>query len=617
MAWLSPLNRPTRALFAALGLLVLAGCSGKKSETSGSGSTAGTITVTAKVTYTRIPLATDAAGVPTGLDGNAANRKTLPARGVLVVLWEGKDETAPDGTKSRVWLNVQSNGADDTGTVVFKDVSKDADHFLEVASATSSLGTPIRVVGDPAGINSSLSISDRVIYSLRKGLDGTAPAGNPLPATRATSDVTVTFDVGLDDKWWLGVPSYSQLANATLESAGTGSRVLAILDTAYGFSASGLGTASPGEALDLHYRRGISEARGTFIEYDRSRYPLALTSDPQLGTRIHYFGSIKGGSSNDDAFDEGVLLPLFARNNLWFNGGYNAYPTGKALPDMLPELALIEAMPYVMAASILKSPYLADTTAASSINTDVRALGDMANGATSGPALAGLAWETVLKANSLPSPGTATDWAKINPLATLRFFTITSPADATDRPNVFLQLAHLKDPKSASEPVDLAAIFPDSVITPLAASFHIPWPRPTSGAGATSVTDWGADPNSNAGAFPSFGFSMAKAVLVDGAFPNTSSAEAFYARFTLSKDTAYQLKLSSLSAPLPAGARLEVRVPTNGVPYVFTSQSDPGYRVVLRGNKDTPLVYLLLVRLVSPDTQVPDFSATLSLEAQP
>lgn len=617
MAWLSPLNRPTRALFAALGLLVLAGCSGKKSETSGSGSTAGTITVTAKVTYTRIPLATDAAGVPIGLDGNAANRKTLPARGVQVVLWEGKDETAPDGTKSRVWLNVQSNGADATGTVVFKDVPKDADHFVEVASSIPILGSAIRIIGDPDGINSGLSINDRVIYSLRKGLDGTAPAGNPLPATRATSDATVTFDVGLDDKWWLGVPSYNQLANATLEPTGTGSRVLAILDTAYGFSISGLGTPSPGEPLDLHYRRGISEARGSFVEFDRSRYPLALTFDPQNGATVHYFGSIRGGSSNDDAFDEGVLLPLFARNSLWVGGVYNSYPTGKVLPDMFPELALIEAMPYVMAASILKSPYLADTTAASSINTDVRALGDMANGATSGPALAGLAWEIVLKANSLPSPGTVTDWAKINPVAAQRFFGITSPADATDRPNVFLQLARLKEGKSSSEAVDLAAIFPDSVITPLAASFHIPWPRPTSGDGATTVTDWGADPNSNAGGLPSFGFSMARATLVDGAFPNTSSKEAFYARFTLSKDTAYLLRLSSLSSPLPPGARIEVRVPTNSLPYVFTSQSDPGYRVVLRGNKDTPQIYLLLVRLVSPDTQVPDFSATLSLEAQP
>ncbi|MFN8011851.1 MAG: hypothetical protein U0P81_10665 [Holophagaceae bacterium] len=617
MAWLFPLNRPTRALLAALGLAVLAGCSGKKSDNSGSGSTAGTITVTAKVTYTRIPLATDAAGVPTGLDPSVANRKTLPARGIQVVLWEGKDETAPDGTKSRVWLAVQSFGADETGTVAFKGVTKDADHFVEVVSSLPVLGNAIRIIGDPAGINSNLSISDRVVYSLRKGLDGSAPAGNPTPATRAPSDATVTFDVGLDDKWWLGVPSSSQLANASLEPTGTGSRVLAILDTAYGFSASGLGTPSPGRTLDLHYRRGVSEARGSFVEYDRSRYPLALTADPQGGTSIHYFGSIKGGSSNDDAFDEGVLLPLFARNSLWGAGAYNAFPIGKTLPDLLPEMAILEAMPYVMAASILKSPYLADTTAASTLNTDVRALGTTASGATSGPALAGLAWEIVLKANSLPSPGTATDWAKINPQATARYFTITTPGDATDRPNVFLQLARLKDLKSASEPVDLAAIFPDSVLTPLAATFNIPWPRPTSGAGAATVTDWGADPNSNAGALAPFGFSMAKATQVDGAFPNTSSAEAFYTRFTLSKDTAYQLRLGSLSAALPPGARLEVRVPTNSVPYVFTGASDPGYRVVLRGNKDTPLVYLLLVRLVSPDVQVPDFTATLSLEAQP
>ncbi len=617
MAWFLPLNRPVRVLVAALGLAVLAGCSGKKSDSSGSGSTAGTITVTAKVTYTRIPLVTDAAGVPTGLETNAANFKTLPARGVQIVLWEGKDETAPDGTKSRVWINVQSSAASSDGTATFKDVSKDADHFIEVASSIPIVGSAIRVIGDPAGINSGLSINDRVIYSLRKGLDGSAPAGNPTPGTKASSDATVTFDVGLNDKWWLSVPSYTQLANATLEPTGTGSRVLAILDTAFGYSVSGLGTPSPGEALDLHYRRGVSEPRGSFVEYDRSRYPLALTVDPQNGASIHYFGSIKGGANDDDAFDEGVLLPIFARNGLWTGQAYNIYPTGKVLPDMQPDQALLETMPYLMAASYLKSPYLADTTAASSVNMDVRALGSIVNGPTSGPALAGLAWEIVLKANSLPSPGTATDWAKINPVAAQRFFGITSPSDQTDRPNVFLQLARLKEAKSSSEAVDLAAIFPDTVITPLAASFNIPWPRPTSGPGAPVVVTWGADPNSLAGALTGLSFSMAKATRVDGTYPNTSAAEAFYSRFTLSKDTAYQLRLSSLSAPLPSGARLEVKIPGYVTPFAFTSASDPGYRVVLRGNKDTPLVYLVYTRLISPDAQAPDFTATIALDVQP
>lgn len=611
MAWITLLRRPAAAL-AAAGLLALFGCGGKSNDETTTPTPTETIKVTVKVNYSRIPLVKDANGVPTGLETNSANFKSLPARGVQVLYWEAKEETNPDGTKARVWLNTQFAVSDNAGSATFQ-VTKNADAFLEVLSLLSIAGSgSIRIVGDPSGINSSLFASERVTYALRKGLDGTSPAGNPIPAAKAASDATITFDVGLDDKWWLTLLSSTQIAQAQLEPVGTGSRVLAILDSIYTMGVSGLSSANPGDSLDLHYRLGISEPRGSFIEFDRTKFPLSFHSATQ---RYRYFGSIRGGSSNDDAFDEGIIFPMIARAGLWATNIVPPSITGKALPDFLPDTALVEAMPFIQACTLLKSPYLADTSPSGSVNTDIRDLGSFASGSNSGPAIAALGWDIALKANALPNPGTVVDWEKINPLATARFFGLRVPVDFSDRPNLYLQLAKLKEAKTSAEPIDLAAIFTDAVLTSMTAPYSVVWPRPTSGADASYVLDWGKDPNSAAAPLAPIALSMAKAVSVDGTYPNTSSGEAAYRRFTLSKDTAYNLRVISTPPVLPAGSKVEVRLFSPSASFEFTGSDSPANRVVLRGLADPATPYLVRVSLISPFTAIPDVNVTVVLDA--
>jgi hypothetical protein len=613
MAWTTRLRRPGQALVAALSLMLLAACSGKDKEEDSSPSGPGTVTVTVQVNYTRIPLVSNAEGIPTGLESDPAKFKKLPARGVQVRLWQGKDETRPDGTKVKVWSLANSSAADSAGSVKFSGVSKDEDTFIEVTSFLLVPGIgPIRIVADPAGIGSSLPIAERQVYGLRKAVDGSAPAGNPVPGVKPTADTTVTFDVGLGDRWWLTIPSATQLPEAVLEADGTGSRVLAILDTAYTYQSSGFGNAIAGSVLDLHYRPGVSHSRGSFIEYDSSRYPLSFGSDIQ---GFHTFGSIEGGASNDDAFDEGVLLPLFARNSLWSSRIVADRPLGRPLADVLPDVALLEALPYAIAAGLQKSPYLADTRPASVVNLDVRAAGSFASGPHSAPALMALAWDVILKANSLPKPGGATDWAKIDPKAAQRLFGLLAPpTDLSDRPNVFLQLGRLKEARTTGEPVDLAAIFTDAVLTELAAPYGIPWPRPASGPYSPYVLNWGADPNSLLTPLAPTLLSMVKAEAVDGQYPNTSAGEAAYSRFTLSKDTAYNLRVTTVPAVLPAGAQVEVRFTNIAQSFLFDGTDSSPRRVTLRGLKDTPTTYLVKVSVVSPLALVPDITATVALD---
>jgi hypothetical protein len=307
---------------------------------------------------------------------------------------------------------------------------------------------------------------------------------------------------------------------------------------------------------------------------------------------------------------------LAARNGLYAVGIATTAPiTGKALPDLQPDLALVETLPFVQAANLLKSPYLADTTAAGTNNTDIRALGSFASGAASGPALASLGWEITLKANALPSPGTVTDWAKINPKALARFFSLSVPSDLSDRPNIFLQLARLKEAKGTQDPVDLAAIFTDAALTTLTAPYNIPWPRPTTGDGATYILDWGKDPNSLSAPLAALQLSMAKATAVAGTYPNTSSGEATYRKFSLSKDTAYNLRVTTVPATLPAGTKVQVRLFAPSVIFEATGSDTPAIRVPLRGNKDTAINYLMRIGLVSPTTLSPDVTVTVSLDA--
>ena len=610
------LSRGARRMVSALvalgaaGFLTFSLACKSSSKSSGTTPTTATATITGKVTYVRIPLVSDANGVPTGLETNSVNFKVLPLRGALVRVYQAKDETNPDGTKTRVWLLATSPTFTDSTGAYSLTVPQAADTFVEVNSIFNSIGQQVRVIADPNGINSDLPQSERVIYSARKGADGTAPASNPTPGTPITANATLNFDVGLSDKLWLEASNGIQPMAAVLESSTTGSRPFAIGDSFYGFGSIYLGGASASSILDLHYRPGISESRGSFIEFDKSKYLLSFD-----GGSGHYFGSLRGAASNDDAWDEGIIFPLMGRYFLYLQGQTSLFPPSAPLLDLTPDVAIIEGLAPLMAANALKSPYLADTSSGTIQIQDVRSLAGVPLAKQtiySAPNLRALGWELILKANGIVSPGTTTNWTTINPAAMVRFFALISPSTRTDVSSIYQQLGRLKEAKSGADPVDLITIFTDTVLTDLTAPFQITWPRPTTPTLNTFVTDWGSDPNSaTLGTIP---FSMANAVQVQGTYPNVSEDEVAYARFALTKDTAYDLKVVGSNGPLPEGSRIEIRFFFAGQTFTFDgSSAAKSPRLVLPGNSTTPVVNPVRIRLLSPNAVVPNFTATIQM----
>ncbi len=602
--------RSLALISAAVAFGLSFGCKSKFSS-NGPAVPAGSITLSGKVTYVRVPLVTNANGVPTGLETNTANFKDLPARGVLVRAYQAKDETNPDGTKTRVWKTTASGFTDTTGTYSFV-VSQGTDTFLETFTVFQSSAVLTRIIADPSGVNSSVPQADRLLYSLRKGVDGSTPAGNSTPGTPATANATVNFDVGITDKLWLSPLNAFQPGVATLESVGTGSRPFAIGDTTATFGTAYIDASTAPAILDLHYHSGVSETRGSFIELDRTKYPLGYNSTGPF----HYFGSLRGAASNDDAWDEGVILPLLGRRYLFDQRSSVLFPPAAAFQDLSPDLAIIEGLAPVMAANALKSPYLADTSVAGIQVTDIRDLSTTPLSKQtiySAPNTMALGWELVLKANGIASPGTATTWTTINAVAMHRFFVLTSPADLTDIPNLYQQLGRLKEAKNSTETIDLAAIFTDTAISTITTPFQITWPRPTTGALSTFVTNWAADPNTT---LPPLPFTMSNAVQVAGRYPNVSQGEVAYARFTLTKDTAFNLKIISSIGALPSGSTLQINFPSTGLSYSFSG--DPlatPVRIVLGGSLTTPPIYPVQIRLRSPNNLVPDFAVTVQLIA--
>ena len=607
-------------MLASAALLLAFGCKGSSNDAAPA-TAAETVAVSGTVTYVRIPAVTDANGVPTGPETDTTKYVTLPAPGVFVRFIQKTEETLPDGvTKATVWKAVGSTVTSATGTYS-STVPKNSPIFVELITRFSATGLSLRLIGDVA-IGSSIPQADRRLYSLRKGLDGsdaTAPAF--VPATSASVASTVNFTVGLNDPWLLtqeALGSVGDVTKISKESVGTGSRALAI-----GASAVALTTAygSPivGNTLDLHYQQGVSETRGTFIEFDNTVYPASF--DGGTGQR-HFFGSIRGGAANDDAFDEGVLFALLARANLFSQNPNGLLPVNSPLTNLTPELAVQEGLADAMAATLLKSPYLADLTAASATVRDIRDLSSLPladKSPYSAPLISALAWDLILKANSLPNPGVTTDWAKIDPLATLRFFQLRAPVDTTsianDLVSLYGQLARLKEAKGTGETVDLAAIFPDTVLTPLVSPFNITWPRPTEGEYASFLLNWGADPNSLTTALPAISLSMAKAEMVNGVYPNVSAQELAFARFTLSKDTAYNVSIQTVPASLLAEGQVEILIDSQVAS--FAGSASPAQRLTFLGSATTPLTHRVRVRLLSANALQPDTQVTVRLDKAP
>lgn len=602
-----------RAVVAGLALVPLLFLSACKGSSDSSGSPINTITVSGTVTYTRVPLLKDANGVPTGLETDPAKFESKPARGILVRFYKSVEETAADGTKVTVWkLAANADSITDATGKYSATVEKDTPVFVEVYSIA---GEPlVRLIADPLGMNSPLNQSERPLYLLRKGLDGSSPENNPTPATKATANATVDFSVGLQDRWWIGVPNPTLVTTAVRETQGSGSRVVGILDSIYTFKST-YGRALPGgtqsATFDLHYRPGVNEARGSYVEFDRTVFPQSF--DSNVGSR-HYFGSLRGGPANDDAWDEAVIFTMLGRNAQSSAWTAALRPVAQNLTHLAPDLAAAEGMAYGMAVNLLKSPYLADTSSTGITVVDVRDRSSLAPDQISpysGPNIGALCWDLILAGSSVSTPGTPATWASINSSAMPRFFSAALPknADGTkfvDIISIYGQIKRLQEAQVTGEPVNLASIFTDSALTPLLSAYGLTWPRPTTGTHASFLLDWGTDPKTSTTPIPALAFSMAKAVQVNGAYPNASESEVVYAQFYMAKDTAYDFSIVAL----PAGASVEAYFPVIGTTLVFSSGSAPA-RLILPGNSTTPQLHFVRIRVLSPNQLAPDFLATV------
>lgn len=535
---------------ALLAILTLA-CGGSKDSSN--------ITVKGNVAYTRPPLVKNASGVPTGLSESYGTAQA--ARGVLVRTIKAVDEKLSNGSITTVYHIADTTYTDGYGNYSLK-APKNVPCFVEVLSvAGDGVTHPIRIVSDTADDIQATESVDCTLYSLRKALNATPDEGNPVYATQSSGNVTVNFAADSSTKWWLAAAPTELVSDASLEPTATGSRILGIIDSIYTFTYV-YGDPTPGGTLDLFYRpTKPDDSRGSFVDYsDASRY----------------YGSLRA-NGNDDAWDESILFMLCARNALYSHLAVTPYtPPSDQLPldditsaptfpglarktGLDPVHALIDGMPYGMAASLLKSPYLADTTGTTTASVrDIRTLGDLEKDAYSAPGIAALSWNLLIRANGLTDTYSA--WASINTQSLRRFFTLIIPADSSSRPSdiasVYTQLLRLQEGKASEDPIDLGSIFTDSVLSTMVAPYSLGWPRPA--GEASYLLDWGTDPNRDASNPITFSMDMASAG-TSAPFSNLSKGEIVHAKFLLSKDILYRLSVA-VSPALPDNAEIEIKV---------------------------------------------------------
>jgi hypothetical protein len=588
--------------------------------------------VSGKITYQRLPILTDDSGYPQGL-GTADDAETLPLRGILVRTVTLMKETDHNNLPVDVWF-ASPWGITDGGGNYEVDLPIDPalPAFVEIQSAFKDGLSFIRILADQYGINSPTHVFDRELYFFRRGLDGSAPPNDPTPAVVADGNVTLNIEIGLEDAWWICHPDVRVTHEAVLEPIASGSKIAAIIDTAYKAAVT-FGNPTPGFDLDLHYRQGITEELGTYVEFDLGRFPLAYDPGGSSGSSLRLFGSVRGGQADDDAWDEGILLSMMARNSMRYHGIPDGFhfpakqfpgfdPRNQGLQKNLqPTMALAEGLPYAMAALALQTPYL--TSSSGTVVRDVRIVpGGLPSDIYSGPAIASFAWALALKANDIKPADDPEEWKKIPPISINRFFALrfemTGDDEPTiaDLPSLFSQLAALSNPRGIGEPVDLADIFTDEAITEISAPFFGDiWPRPSTGPYSCFISDWGTDPDSKKNILDSFNFSMSHAVPdAEGNYSNLTFQENFTSKIAITKDTAYWLSITH-EPPLAGGASLEMRI--NGDPYsryFFDSSSIDPQRIVLLGNPDKPVSYLLSFSLKSQKAIVPDTQITVSLE---
>lgn len=615
--------------------------------------------VSGTVSYTRIPLHY-ASGVPTGLETDSTKFITgAAARGITVRIFQRRPQTNLDYSTSYGWVQVGSATTDASG---YYELDSGAligyETFVELTSTMTQPNSPastVAIVGDPAGVYSSKNIRDRVIYVMRKALDGTSSSSDATHSTMGSGDAVVDFKVGLTDPWMLTIPKWWIPTGDVFpypETVSAGSSILAILDTAYYVSAQyGNAVPSAGVAeLDLHYRPGLTTRRGTFVEYNPKTFPKAYD-----GSSYRFFGSVAAGGTvdgvaqADDAFDTGTLYPIFTRNRLVGEGMAKLMPTGFPQTNLMPDLALIEGMGDGSAAVLLQSPYLASRTPGNHYNPprdirDLSALSADQIGPFSAPAIAALTWQLALTNTGISGTGTATDWANMVPVNLNRFYTLITPTlasgtatVASDCTNILVQLARLQETKGSSDNSDLAAYFGDSVLTPLCKPFNLTWTNSTDADTPRYMSTWNTDPDTLVTPLPSFSLSMDHATqipvysfddlgdeTVTMAYPNNSAGtgnavkgEVLYATFPLTLDRNYNLKVETIP-DLPAGASLEVVVDYDlENAYYFLPGAGTVVPLRLAGNPSdlsTPVWHAFRVRLVSPTVKVPSTLVTVKLE---
>ena len=635
------------ALIALFVGLLHVGCGGKKSHAEELGRR-----VKGTVTYQRIPITVNDEGYPVGL-GSPVDVETLPLRGAFVRAVYSAEETMPDDSKVKVWRQSEYVYTDNEGYYTLALPDDDTlPVFVEIQSVFGYSGSSyMRIIADPEGMYSKVPQADRMIYSMRRGLDGTTPTSDNkmMPAAAQEGNVQLDFEISIEDEWLIGHPARGNSLNnehaqnakpeSELGRRGTGSKIAAIIDTAYK-AAIYFGSPAPDGMLDLHYCQGITEHFGTYVEYDRENFPLAFDAGTSTGGgSLHYFGSVRGGPNpeTDDAWDEGALLAMMARNSFRVYGVPNRFhfppKKGATINDAVnrqtainlhPAMAMAEGLPEAMAAITLKTPYL---TSGSGVQVrDIRDVAGLPKDIFSGPTIAALFWEIALKANEIESPGDPSTWTNINPASIARLYLLQyiydvdgetgEVKDVLDFPSLFTQLGRLYEAYDLGNGVTLADIFTEDVISELTEPFFDEkiWPRPQEGKFPEYfIKDWGTDPGypslengSDSGKpIPSFTLSMADSVLdAAGNYSNITKKEIFTSRIQLSKDTPYLVSVAT-EPPLPNGASIELRVNGNALsPYFFNSASPEPKRIVLTGSGDYLATYSFDFCIKSPKVKV-------------
>ncbi len=646
-------------------MLVMAGLFGLGCH---KGTNPANLNISGMVTFVRPPVQYDpVSGSPTGYGSTGV---VYPGRNLVVKAFFLDTDIGADGLLHQNWRLGGSTVTDDNGNYSIGGLVVGYSTFIEVDSIfqqTDGDGATVQVIADPDGIGSSLPEPQRPIYAYRVDVAGVpVPGQNPVAANDTTigSPVAVlnasTFvnpALTTNDVWAVTLPNWyvpgtnpspTQPQSPPIGTQAVGSEVLGILDSVFLFSAY-YGDPTPsrvkGGVLDLHYYPGRTESpRRSYVLYDLDHTPNNFD-----GTKEHYFGTLAGGPAVDDGWDPGVIYPMLARNFLYGQGKTALFPTGTtSLASEAPDLAIVDGLADGMAATLLTSPWLTDTTAAAGLAPrDIRVIPAQA-GFTSPATIAAASWQLTLAANGLASPGSYAEWqaGMTNPAVLARLYNLIYPTFSfqgarnidtiqTDVSSMFTQVGRLQEPIEPGEPVDLRTIFNNTTLLVLLQPYGVLWPQLPAEIPAYAV-NWTPNtlalgPDSSTTPLPPFTLSMADAVQVPNpqlpttaqptppalVYPNVTQGEVAYAKFYLTYDRGFNLSVNTVPALSTTSAVIEFVVDGQvETPYLFGSGYPSSYTFTLAGNTTdvtNPLWHFVRIRVLSPTVQQPDLQTTVNL----